>query len=196
MTAPKKQAKRVAPVASVAPSGPSSAPASMPSLPSGESLQSIAPEMKQYESSAAKLGAKSDTSTECQGFGLAEGEGYCYSDSSTSYIVFCDGGSAYALDCTTFGENVACGEEEDSVACEDVPSTKVADDLVADLSYAVPIGWCAPQTELAAGCDDDYVEFCKDGVFYQLDCTSYVNDQGEAATCGELDSVINCGFDE
>jgi hypothetical protein len=196
-TAPKMSSQPFAAPVSTAPSRPTSAPAMTPQLQNNEKLERIADSLRQFFSSAFPLGAKADSAQDCSDYGLTDGEGYCFFDGVTSYVIYCDSGSAYALDCGAFGDHIACDEDylADVVECAAAPATTVDDALLDDQSYAVAVGECAAQEQHSATCSEGYIEYCVDNVLYELDCGAFVDDSGEAATCGAIDQTINCGWD-
>jgi hypothetical protein len=192
-TTPRPPSRRFSTVVSRPPSRPSTAPTLAPSLPADQRLVALARELLAFIANAARLGAKADSSEECALYGLAEDEGYCFGDDVTSYVIFCHDGAAWALDCGSFGDRVACDEQQDSVACAEAPETSLAPELVTQPSAATD--WlCASQEEGAAECDGDVAVYCQDGLIRELDCATWSDESGHPAGCGVLDREINCGW--
>jgi hypothetical protein len=194
-TMPQKPTKSFTTIVSAPPSRPTTPPPSMPQPMSGQQMRSIAGPMLSYESSAAQL-KSSVGNTSCSDFGLNDGEGYCYIDSETSYLVFCDKGTAWAFDCGAFGANIACNVDysADVVECAAAPAAQIDPALLADQSYAATIGSCAPQENLSAACDNVFAMYCQDGTLYEVDCSAFTDSQGVAATCGTINGNISCGW--
>jgi hypothetical protein len=141
-------------------------------------------------------------STSCEGLGLADGQAFCHDEpGASSYVIFCNQGAGYALDCSTFVENgqpAVCGVADGSIDCVLGPTTKVDTTLLVYQTDAVEAQLaCAPEEEDTAECDGDYLLYCTGGGVWELDCTTFDDGNGNHATCGALDNgYITCGFDD
>jgi len=164
-------------------------------------MRRVHPTVKENEGSAVALGGhRRPLAADCTDFGLADGDAFCFDDpGAASYVVFCDAGQAYALDCATFSDangTAVCGEIDDECDCVYGPTTTLDTSLLADLSYAATAQlYCAPEEEGDAECDGDYLVFCHNEGVWELDCTAFDDGQGNHAICGSLDSgECTCGF--
>jgi hypothetical protein len=149
-----------------------------------------------YLSSAAQITAPAD-STGCGLVGLTnDGDGYCYDEGGKSYIVFCQGGQPYALDCTTLADDAVCGEIDGVIDCVEAPTTVADEAVMAHVEDAADSGIeCGGLQEGDAECEGNYVVFCSGGTVRELDCSTF-SDGKEESTCGAPSGAITCGFDE
>ena len=173
----------------------STALAAAPTRIATAAKKKVHPSIKAALQNAIKLAAKGDGT--CAGYDLAaDGDAYCAEDENRSYVVFCDGGEAYALECAVFSATASCGEVDDLIDCGTTPSTKIASVLTDATPSAADSGEsCAAESESAADCEDGYVVYCSGGKVLELDCGTYESN-GENATCGVLSGAVTCGFDQ
>jgi hypothetical protein len=188
--------------------GVTNAPQGMSKVPGGMLTRSAsAPKktvnqtvMSNRQSAASLSGHRRLAAADCGALDLAEGEGYCYDDVGTSYVVFCEGGAPYALECDTFSEEGhagVCGEVDDTIDCVTGPSDHADALIIEEVTFTADAqDYCSPEEEGVADCEGDYLVFCHNEAMHELDCTTYVDAHGEAATCGVITNAVACGFDE
>jgi hypothetical protein len=146
--------------------------------------------------SAVKLLGKADGT--CADYGLsADGDAYCDADAEGSYVIFCQNGEPYALECAVFADNAACQEVDALIDCATPPDTK-ADPAVMDAlpMYSADSGEpCPAAAEGTAECEDGYVVVCSGGTVRELECDTF-DDGKEKATCGVVMGAVTCGYDD